>query len=223
MLGHAPLSTNSVSELAQASAATLAVTLDGVAVSVSASVASPGTLAVTLDGVAVSVSGAVNANHTGTLGATLEGVTVALAGTAAAPQPIGPGVTIQQSPAGGMGWAWVGDKMVYGTREDVERAAKAHQEEPPKADEPKPKPKRKKRRKSFEAEVSQPLTLVIPMIDWLGGEPDMAAFQAQAEVEALIARMRQMEQDDEERLLAIVQEQERQQVIAALELLERVL
>lgn len=126
----------------------------------------------------------------GTLAVSLDGLTVSLVG----------GFASKQVPAGavGKGWAWVGDRMVYGTQQDVERAIREYQASQ-RVEAPKPR-KVKKAKKLGELPRVEPV-IEVPLIDWLGGVPDIQAYEAQAEVYALIERMRLAEIDDEEAVL----------------------
>lgn len=88
--------------------------------------------------------------------------------------------------------------MVYGTQQDVERAIREYQASQ-RVEAPKPR-KVKKAKKLGELPRVEPV-IEVPLIDWLGGVPDIQAYEAQAEVYALIERMRLAEIDDEEAVL----------------------
>lgn len=222
MLGHAPLSTYSVSESTKLNEATLAATLDGVAVDIAANVSSAGSLTVTLDGVTVAFSGAVNANQTGTLDVTLDGVTVAFSGSVSAnytgtlditldgvsfdasgaeSKPVAP----VPQPAGAPGRWWkIGDKAFFGTREEAE--AQADREDVPKPVEaPKPKKKRKAKPTSLGLVLQELEAIPLPEFDvslYSGPEADdVARFLASLELQTEQMQALRAELDDEDVIL----------------------
>lgn len=120
------------------------------------------------------------------------------------------------------GWAWIGGKMVYGTEADLQRALAEYEAEQRRLAEPPPPRKVKKAKKLRELErVEAPV--VVPVIDYLSAPPNMEALYLQQHLDALAVQLRELERQDEELLVDIVTQQERQQVLAVLNLVEQVL
>lgn len=145
----------------------------------------------------------------GSISVSLDGISLLFSGTGGQ-RPIAPVIA-----AGGasarkvkqkMVWAMVGDRMVYGTPEQIAAELEAYRPEPEVQPIPKPKPTPKKVKKLGEVQrVVQPVAA--PVIDLIG-RPAIESLRAQQEVAALMRRMRQAEREEEEMILQLAAEQD---------------